>query len=240
MSEPERWLDVFARPQRLVEIGSGRRINLYDIGEGSVTVILAHGFGGRTLSWFKVQPVVAEFSRVISYDRAGFGFSDPGPMPRTASCAVADLRVALAQLGARPPYVLVGHSAGSLDVRYFAYRYPHEVAGIVLSDGSSEGQKERFEAIVPNFMARTYSTVDIYEQNAIYADAGRFQSEFASFLPPPESHLPHSVNAALRLWYQSASSWRAMASELTSLYGASSDELMAAKCPLGAIPILVL
>lgn len=240
MTQPEPWLDVFARPQRLVDIGAGRRLNLYDTGEGPVTVILAHGFGGRTLSWHKVQPAVAEFARVIAYDRAGFGFSDPGPMPRTVSRSVADLRAALAEQGAAPPFLLVGHSAGSLDVRYFACRYPQDVAGIVISDGSSEGQRERFEAAVPHFMTRVQAAIDNFELNATYAEHGRFQTDYARYLPPPEPHLTDAVNAALRDWYGKASTWQAMASEYRSLYGAGSDEVLAVRRDLGALPIVVL
>lgn len=236
----QSWLDIFARPQTLVEIGGGRRLNLHDTGEGPVTVVLAHGFGGRTLSWHKVQPAVAEFARVIAYDRAGFGFSDPGPMPRTVSRSVADLRAALAAHGAAPPYLLVGHSAGSLDVRYFAYRYPQEVAGIVISDGSSEGQRERFEAVVPHFMTRVQAPIDNFELNATYAEHGRFQTDYARDLPPPEPHLTDAVNAALRDWYGKASTWQAMASEYRSLYGAGSDEVLAVRRDLGALPIVML
>lgn len=240
MTAPEPWLDIFARPQTLVEIGGGRRFNLYDTGEGPITVILAHGYGGRTLSWFKVQPEVAKFARVISYDRAGFGFSDPGPLPRTVSRTVADLRAALAEHGVAPPYLLAGHSAGSLDVRYFAYRYPDEVAGIVVSDGSSEGQRERFEAAVPHFMTRVQAAIDNFELNATYAEHGRFQTDYARYLPPPEAHYTDAVNAALRDWYAKASTWRAMASEYQALYGASSDEVLAVRRDLGDLPIIVL
>jgi pimeloyl-ACP methyl ester carboxylesterase len=104
---------------------------------------MAHGLGGRTLEWFRVQAAVAQFATVISYDRAGFGFSDPGPPPRTADRNLADLRAALQAIGASPPYVLVSHSSGNLEMRLFAYRHPGEVAGMLLLDPTGDDQRER-------------------------------------------------------------------------------------------------
>lgn len=237
---PEPWLDVYARPQRLVEIGGGRRLNVHDIGKGPLTVLLFHGFGGSTLTWRKVQPAVGEFSRAIAFDIAGAGFSDPGPFPRTASKHVSDVRAALKGLGVSPPYVLVGHSAGSLDVRYFAFRYPEEVAGIVITDGSSEGQAERYEAAVPNYAARTVAANELYARNAAIAEAGPSHPEFAALLPSPDPELPDAVNETLRAWYARPETWRLLGNEHDCRYGASSDEVLALQRDLGATPICAL
>jgi pimeloyl-ACP methyl ester carboxylesterase len=134
-------LDVRRSPEsgRLVDIG-GRRMQLYCIGQGSPTVILEAGIGGLLSSWRTVQPAVAAFARVCAYDRAGYGASDAGPMPRTSAAIAEDLHELLRRAGERPPYVLVGHSFGGYNVRVFNGLYPDEVAGIVLVDAPHEDQ----------------------------------------------------------------------------------------------------
>ena len=97
-----------------------------------------------SLSWDSVQPEVAKFARVCSYDRAGLGWSDASPNPRTAANMVEELHTLLEQAGETPPYVLVGHSKGGMYVRMFAHAYPDEVAGMVLVDSSHEEQEQRF------------------------------------------------------------------------------------------------
>src|SRR5262249_29199408 len=85
-------------------------------------------------AWAVVQPLVAQRTRACSYDRAGYGLSDPGPMPRTSERIADELHAALHGAGIQGPYVLVGHAFGGLNVRAFAYRYMLEVAGMVLID----------------------------------------------------------------------------------------------------------
>ncbi len=97
-------------------------------------VVLDSALAGTSLSWCEVQPKVAEFARVVSYDRAGFGWSDPSPEPRRVDCLVAELRRGLKALALEPPYVLVGHSYGGFVAKLFASRHPAEVAGLVLVD----------------------------------------------------------------------------------------------------------
>ena len=100
-----------ARPGDLVRL-DGRRINVRCLGAGAPTVILESGYEADSLAWWKVEPEVARFTRVCSYDRAGAGFSDPGPLPRDGAAIAADLDKALSAAGIRGPFVLVGHSAG--------------------------------------------------------------------------------------------------------------------------------
>jgi pimeloyl-ACP methyl ester carboxylesterase len=135
-------------PGRLVDVG-GFRLHLNCAGSGRPTVVLDAALGGSSVSWALVQPEVARFTRVCSYDRAGFGWSDAGPMPRTAGQVAGELRALLERAGEAPPYILVGHSFGGLVVRIFASRYPDDVAGIVLvdtahaEDWASPAPKER-------------------------------------------------------------------------------------------------
>ena len=90
--------------------------------------------GASSLSWSLVQPSVARRTRACAYDRAGFGSSDAGPMPRTAGIIAGELGALLRGAGVVPPYVLVGHSFGALVVRILAARCPQDVSGMVLVD----------------------------------------------------------------------------------------------------------
>jgi pimeloyl-ACP methyl ester carboxylesterase len=129
----------YPAPGKLVDIG-GYQLHVNCTGTGSPTVILDAGLGGTSLDWSKVQPAVARFTRVCSYDRAGYGWSQTGPGPRTSQQIVTELHALLTHAKINGPYVLVGHSAGGLNMRLYAYRYPAEVVGMVLLDATSEHQ----------------------------------------------------------------------------------------------------
>lgn len=130
-------------PGKLIDVG-GHKLHLYCLGRGSQTVVMESGLGGSVLDWALVYPEVAKTTRVCAYDRAGFGWSDPSPKPRTAEIMVEELHSLLRAGGIKPPYVLVGHSFGGVLVRLYAYRFPTEVAGMVLVDSSHEDQFRRF------------------------------------------------------------------------------------------------
>jgi pimeloyl-ACP methyl ester carboxylesterase len=134
---------LFHPPGRLVDVG-GYRLHLYCVGAGSPTVLLEAGGGNPWLAWYKVQPGVAQFARVCSYDRAGLGWSDPSPQPPTAKEIASELHTLLGNAGVTGPYVLVGHSLGGMYVRMFQSRYPAEVVGLVLVDSSHPDQDARF------------------------------------------------------------------------------------------------
>jgi pimeloyl-ACP methyl ester carboxylesterase len=129
------------RVGRAVDIG-GRTLNIDCSGEGSPTVILLPtrfgGYGG----YIKVRPEVAKFARVCWYDRAGEGWSDPPPVPRTSATITNDLHDLLQRAPIPAPYILVGHSIGGSFARIYAGRFPSEVAGLVLVDSSNPDQNE--------------------------------------------------------------------------------------------------
>jgi pimeloyl-ACP methyl ester carboxylesterase len=124
-------------PGRLVDIG-GYRLHLWCTGDGAPAVILDAGLGGTSAGWGFVQPEVARFTRVCSYDRAGMGYSDPGPSPRTARRIADELAELLARSGITGPVVLVGESIAGFNVRVFASDHPERAAGLVLVDASHE------------------------------------------------------------------------------------------------------
>jgi len=120
-------------PGRLVDVG-GFRLHIYCTGTGSPSIILDAALGGSSLSWSLVQPALAKLSGVCSYDRAGFGWSDAGPMPRTAGRIADELRTLLDRAHVPPPFLPVGHSFGGLVALIFARRFRSEISGLVLVD----------------------------------------------------------------------------------------------------------
>lgn len=138
----------FPAPGARVDLGDGRRLYIDCRGAGSPAVILEAGHRNWSPIWALVQPRVAAFTRVCSYDRAGLGLSDAGPAPRSGAAVVADEARLLERAGVAPPYVLVGHSAGGLYHRLFAAAHREHVAGLVLLDSDAPGSLEDRQKIV--------------------------------------------------------------------------------------------
>ena len=130
----------FPAPGRLVDVGEWR-LHLNCTGDarpGQPMVILEPGIGDFSVEWNLVQPSVSRFARVCSYDRAGDGWSDIGPHPRTFHQIVYELHTLLERAGERPPYVFVGHSYGGWLVRQYQMTYPSEIAGLVLVEAGAD------------------------------------------------------------------------------------------------------
>ncbi len=136
----------------------GHGLHLWIQGEGGPAVIMDSPVGAGCLGWSLVQPGVARFARTCSVDRPGYGWSDPVVGPRTCGRFVTDLHEALRKAGLPPPYVLVGASIGGMDARLFAFRYPNEVAGLVLVDPAHE---DMFERMPPSVRARSEATAPL-------------------------------------------------------------------------------
>lgn len=131
------------------------RLHLNCQGSGSPTVVFESGLGGSSLDWVLVQPAVATRTRACTYDRAGYAWSDAGPLPRNDVSIISDLNHLLSNGSVAGPYVLVGHSLGGLIVQRYAQQNPNRVAGLVLIDATHEDQLRRLEqAAVASARAR--------------------------------------------------------------------------------------
>lgn len=137
-------------PGKLIDVG-GYRLHLNCIGEGTPTIVMDAGLDGDSLDWSGVQPEVAKFSRVCTYDRAGIGWSETGISPRTSQQIVTELHTLLSNAGVQAPFVLVGHSLAGINVQLYASQYPDEVAGMILVDSSHENQLSVKEFRIPAF-----------------------------------------------------------------------------------------
>jgi pimeloyl-ACP methyl ester carboxylesterase len=131
--------DKYPPPGKLVDVG-GYRLHINCLGEGEPTVVMDAMGGGWSTHWGLVTPEIAKFARVCVFDRAGLGWSDSGPTPRTARQVAVELNTLLHKTGITGPYVLVGHSFGGFTVRLYHHQYPSEVAGMVLVDAGHEGE----------------------------------------------------------------------------------------------------
>jgi pimeloyl-ACP methyl ester carboxylesterase len=126
----------YPAPGEMVSV-SGHDMHLYCTGKaGGQTVVMDSGLGGGVLDWQTVQPKVATFARVCSYDRSGIGWSESGQKPRTSRRIVEELHLLLSEAGEEGPYVLVGHSFGGANVQLYASEYQGDVAGMVLVDSA--------------------------------------------------------------------------------------------------------
>ncbi len=130
---------AYPPPGRMIDVG-GYRLHINCTGTGSPAVVIDAGLGDWSTMWSWVQPGVSKTTQVCTYDRAGNGWSDAGPLPRNAVEYAKELHTLLHEASISGPYVLVGHSLGGLPVRVFTGLYPSEVAGVVLIDSMSPRQ----------------------------------------------------------------------------------------------------
>ena len=139
---------AYPPPGQLVDVG-GYRLHINCIGTGSPTVVIDAGLGDWSTTWGFVQQEVAKATRVCTYDRAGLGWSEVGPLPRNAEQHAKELHTLLQNAKIPGPYVMVGHSLGGLDVRIFVHDYSSEVVGVVLVDSMNPKQITQSPASEP-------------------------------------------------------------------------------------------
>lgn len=232
---------AFARPQQLVDIG-GRRLNLHCSGSGPITVVFDAPSGDAGWSWFEVQPHVAKRTRACVYDRAGLGFSDPSPRPGTSGNAVDDLHRLLGAAGVAPPYLMVGSSYGGANAQLYAYRYPGEVAGLVLLEPQHEDETERLDKASGHKLKGLYATMAQMEAACLAEAEKGFAVGSAAWTGCIGGLRPQpgrALGAAMLAVHASAPHWRARVSEERH-YEVGNAELRAARKPFGALPLTVL
>ncbi len=121
----------------LVDIG-GYRLHIHSSGKGGPTVVLDAGLSGTSIGWTLVQKEASTFTRVCSFDRAGYAWSDGSPLKRTSLNMAEELHTLLHKANIPGPYILVGHSFGGCNALMFAHLYPEETVGIILVDAVHE------------------------------------------------------------------------------------------------------
>jgi pimeloyl-ACP methyl ester carboxylesterase len=186
------WRDAGRFPQRGKSVQAGQvKLNLNCTGSGNPTVVLESGGGMSSIGWINIQPEIAKFARVCSYDRAGYAWSEPGPKPRTALQIGKELKLLLDASGEKGPYVMVGPSLGGIYVRVYAGLYPADVAGVVLVDATHEDQLDRLDAIFPpgkdhrkKTQQRAERMDEILTPLKIHLGIQRLEATFSSEAPP--------------------------------------------------------
>ena len=137
--ETEREAKLYPPPGRMIDVGGHRlHINIQGASPANQqqpTVVFDSGLGATSTSWRMVAPEIAKHTLVVTYDRAGAGWSDPSPIPRTARQNMSELRTLLQRANVPPPYLFVAHSYGAYNCRLYTSLYPEEVAGLVMVDG---------------------------------------------------------------------------------------------------------
>jgi pimeloyl-ACP methyl ester carboxylesterase len=252
----QREVTPYLHPQRLVDVG-GHKINLYCTGHGSPTAILDAGEGETMFTWRRVQPAIAKFTRVCSFDRAGMGFSGGGPLPRDANAMVTDLHTLLQRAHVAAPYVLVGHSIAGLYALLYADRYLQQVAGMVLVDPSFPNQTQALHAASPAMKHMEASGGSAYTfcyQAALHGElsVNRGSKAYAicGFPPHTDRDLKAQCTKNGAAWCELAhlslaqlvrpTFWLALGSEDGASYATDSAEDLKEQRSYGAMPLTVL
>ena len=135
-------------PGRLIEV-NGHKMHIYGEGQGTPTVVYTAGAGtaSAVLDFAAIQRAISDKTRVVVYERPGYGWSEKAKTPRTTEQIVKELHELLVSAGEKPPYIFVGHSMGALEVLDYTQKYPGEVAGILLIDGKSPYMSLKYSGV---------------------------------------------------------------------------------------------
>lgn len=156
-------------PGQLVDLG-GYNLHFSIKGSNGPTIIIEGGTGSWSLQWMDLQDELSKYYKVVAYDRAGYGWSDPSPYSRTANNIAEELHSGLLKAGLSAPFILLGHSYGGFIVKTFVKKYPDDVSAIILADIASENQ---FEQLPPMVKMILESAKKRFKQNGAMARAGK-------------------------------------------------------------------
>lgn len=235
-------LDVYLKPQTLVRLPDGRKYNMFCSGKGSPTAVLDAGHMSWSIDWRTVQPEMAKITRVCAVDRAGYGFSDPGPLPRDVLAEAKDLHDAIAAAGISKPFLLVAHSWGGAIDREYAFLHPKDVAGMLLLDPGFEHAHERLGISaqvlkeVERFMAKCLDRARISPLKLDEVLPG----EERPCIDEPRADWSQSMADKIVRDDGRATTQEVMLSEQLSFDRTSTSELDKAKHKLGKMPLIVL
>lgn len=118
---------------QMIDVGT-HRLHIHREGDGAPTVVIDVGIAGTSEEWRPLQRQLSKITHVCLYDRAGYGQSEPGPLPRDGGRTADELRALLLGASVPGPYILVGHSLGALNMQIYAARYPDDVVAMILLD----------------------------------------------------------------------------------------------------------
>jgi pimeloyl-ACP methyl ester carboxylesterase len=145
-------------PGRLISVGE-HRLHLLSKGNAGPVVVIEQGAGELSRFWWPVQDEIAKFAQVCTYDRAGYGWSEPGRLGRTIEDRTRELHTLLSTAGVQGPFIFVAHSYGGLIVRNYVREYPGQVAALVLVDTPSESTIFQSEVLSLYAKARVMNRV---------------------------------------------------------------------------------
>jgi pimeloyl-ACP methyl ester carboxylesterase len=217
----------------MIDIG-GYRLHMYVEGAGKPTVVLDAGSGGIGLSWELVRPAIAQVTRVVVYDRAGLGWSEPSPYPRDANTMAMELHTMLVNARIPGPYILVGHSLGGPVSRQFAAMYSDEVAGLVMVDSAHEQQMKYFPEPLVKMVNSIKGMMGIMK---LLSKLGLFALKPALISIGDRGKLSNDLLAQMRgVVASSPSHMEAMIAETESVYAMQTQPVST----LGALPLTVI
>jgi pimeloyl-ACP methyl ester carboxylesterase len=238
---PDPALAAYAKPGELIDIG-GRKLNLRCSGSGAPVVMLEAGAMTDSMTWRLVQPLVAQTTKVCSYDRAGYGFSDDGPQPRDVDTDAADLHALIGAAKLPAPVILVGHSLGTNIVRRYAGEHPGDVAAIVLVDPPPQHTSEFSAEWVKADNAGRAQTIAFANGCAKAASEGKLakpEGSLAQCIRAPDPRYPEALNAAIRAQKEKPPFWHTLISEMQANMTLF-EQPVSPKESHGAIPLIVL
>ena len=219
-------------PPGETHVVDGHRMRIDCTGSGSPTIVMDAGLGNDGLIWGGVQPALAKTTRVCSYDRAGFGWSDALPPPRDADHIATELHGLLTAARINGPVVLMGHSIAGVYIRAYATRYPADVTGLIFVDGSTPLQNRS-----PAF--RAYDAGGSIRRLRMLVNQAAFALGVPRLFGECSQSFPGFDAAAARLQAEDLchKQFGASAAEMAS-FDRSGEETMHTG-PYGALPILI-